>query len=134
MLGELRRMVDRSSQRGWRCFISAAQQNCRGQITGEIHGEISNDHGTKVSGAGTVRTGSLVVTRSGLRCLQIAMLLAHVTDDIGDEIAGKKQQGKERENAQESFVMQLHQCRTDKRTLCQVNQRPRAQCFRAGGT
>jgi hypothetical protein len=39
------------------------------------------------------------------------MLLAHVTDHIGDEIARKKQQGKERENAQKSFAMQqFHQC------------------------
>jgi hypothetical protein len=36
------------------------------------------------------------------------MPLVHVTDCIGHQIARKKQQGKERENAKKSFVMQLH--------------------------
>ncbi len=38
------------------------------------------------------------------------MSLAHVTERIGDEIAGEEQQGKERQNAQKSFAMQELHC------------------------
>jgi hypothetical protein len=102
-------MVDRSSQPRWRCFIVAWQKISRLRITGEIHHEIREDNCARVSRAGTVRAGSLVITRSGLRCLRIAMTEAHVTDRIGDEIAGEHQQGKERQNAQKSFAKhELH--------------------------
>ena len=109
-LSELRRMIDRSSQSRWRRFIVAKEKISRLHITGEIHSEIRNDNCAGVSRAGTVRTRSLVVTRSRLRCLQIAVLLVHVTDRINNEIAGEHQQGKERQNAQKSFARQELHC------------------------
>jgi hypothetical protein len=118
-------MIDRSRQTKRRAFIRTAQVTRRLQIAGKLHRKVRYDYRADVSRTRAVARRFFV--SGGLRGFRCTARFTQPYHRIGHEIADEKQHGKGRENAEKSFAMcQLHQCRTDKRGLCQVNKRVEA--------
>lgn len=108
-LGELRRVIDGSSEPYRLCPVVTAQNVCWLCICSDSHREVRDNDCTDVRCTRAVRAWRLFLIRSRLRCLGSAMSSGHISNCVRCEIADEQQHGQSCEDSQKLFAMQeLH--------------------------
>lgn len=108
-LGELRRMIDGSSEPYRLCSVVTAQNVCWLRIRSDSHREVHDNDCTDVRCTRAVRAWRLFLIRSRMRCLGSTMSSGHISNRVRCEIADEQQRGQSCEDSQKLFAMQeLH--------------------------